>query len=154
MIYLIKSGSYSAVATHGYFTNADDAYAYCALVNKKQIRADDWYSGNYYVEPCDEISVEFPKERPKFIYEYRFFFRRKSEVIGRWRFIEPYSKEPRDVYPQSEDHNPRISHYRRAGVLETEETITVYADFCNYDRAKKAAQDYFAFLLAEGKITD
>lgn len=155
MIYLIKSGEYSNVAIHGYFTNEEDAYLYCELVRQKYLNGPDYpWRSNYYVEDVPEMQVEFPKERLKLICEYRFTFTRYSEAVGKWRFTEPYFRKPRDVYPQTDDHQPRIFHNRHTGVVETTETITVCADFCNYDRAKKIAQDYFAQLRAEGKIED
>lgn len=155
MIYLIKSGSYSDVEIHGYFTNEEDAYEYCELVRQKYLNGPDYpWRTEYYVEPVPEMQVEFPKERPKLIYEYQFKFTRYSEAVGKWQFTEPYSRAPLDVYPQTEDHIPRVSHRRRTGVVETAETVTVCADFCDYDRAKKVAQDYFAQLRAEGKIDD
>lgn len=155
MIYLIKSGSYSDVEIHGYFTNEEDAYEYCELVRQKYLNGPDYpWRSEYYVEPVPEMQVEFPRERLKLIYEYRFKFTRYSDAVGKWQLSEPYSRAPLDVYPQTEDHIPRVSHRRRTGVVETTETVTVCADFCNYDRAKKVAQDYFAQLRAEGKIAD
>ena len=155
MIYLIKSGSYSDVEIHGYFTNEEDAYEYCELVRQKYLKGPDhpWRT-EYYVEPVPEMQVEFPKERPNLIYEYRFNFTRYSDAVGKWQLSEPYHQRPRDIYPQTEDHTPRIFHRRRTGLVEVTETVTVYADFCNYDRAKKIAQDYFGLLRAEGKIED
>lgn len=155
MIYLIKSGSYSDVEIHGYFTNEEDAYEYCELVKQKYLSAPSYaWRMDLYVEPVQEMQVDFPKERLKLIYEYQFTFTRYSEAVGKWQFTEPYSREPHDVYPQTYDNQPRIFHYRHTGVVETTETITVCAGFCNYDRAKKIAQDYFAQLRAEGKIED
>lgn len=152
MIYLIKSGSYSDVCIHGYFINAEDAYEYCELIKQKYMKAPSEWWDEYYVEPVSEMQVEFPEERPKLIYEYQFTFTRYSEAVGKWQFTEPYSRAPLDVYPQTEDHIPSVSHRRRTGVVKTTETVTVCASFCNYDRAKKVAQDYFAQLRAEGKI--
>lgn len=154
MIYLIKSGSYSDVCIHGYFINAEDAYEYCELIKQKYMKAPSEWWDEYYVEPVSEMQVEFPKERPKMIYEYQFAFTRYSEAAGRWQFTEPYSRAPLDVYPQTEDHIPSVSHRRRTGVVAVKEVVTVCASFCNYDRAKKVAQDYFAQLRAEGKIDD
>lgn len=155
MIYLIKSGSYSDVEIHGYFTNEEDAYEYCELVKQKYLNGPDhsWRT-EYYVEPMQEMQVDFPKERPKLIYEYQFAFTRYSEAVGKWQFTEPFSPDPHRVYPQTEDYTPRIFHRRRIGFVEVQEVVTVCADFCNYERAKKVAQDYFAQLRAEGKIED
>lgn len=155
MIYLIKSGSYSDVEIHGYFTNEEDAYEYCELVRQKYLKGPDYpWRTEYYVETVQEMQVEFPKERPKLIYEYQFKFTRYSEAVWKWQLSEPYSRAPLDVYPQTEDSTPRIFHRRHTGVVGTTETVTVCADFCDYDRARKVAQDYFAQLRAEGKIED
>ena len=153
MIYLIKSGEYSGVEIHGYFTNGEDAYEYCELVRQKYLNGPGYpWRTEYYVEPVPEMQVGFPKERPKLIYEYKFRFTRDSGAVGKWQLSEPYPNGPRDIYPQTEDHIPRVFHIRRTGIVETTETVTVCASFCNYDRAKKIAQDYFAQLRAEGKI--
>ena len=71
MIYLIKSGSYSDIGIHGYFTNEEDAYEYCELVKQKYLSspAGAWHL-DLYVEPVPEMQVEFPKERLAMLYEY------------------------------------------------------------------------------------
>lgn len=155
MIYLIKSGSYSDVEIHGYFTNEEDAYEYRELVKQKYLSAPAgaWHL-DLYVEPVPEMQVEFPKERLAMLYEYSVFF---NQV-----FDEDSNKLKWDCLgvigsPHVLADRPHIYrhewHVRYTGVVDRI-SVQVSLEHPNREKALKIAQDYFAQLRAEGKIDD
>ena len=153
MIYLIKSGSYSDVGIHGYFTNAEDAYEYCELVKQKYLSspAGAWHL-DLYVEPVPEMQVEFPKERLAMLYAYSVFFQQIVEgdkltwncigVIGAPHVLAGTSPKPVEWHV-----------YRKSGLLD-QVSVKVALNPPDRDKSLKIAQDYFAWLRAEGKIED
>lgn len=153
MIYLIKSGSYSDVGIHGYFTNEEDAYEYCELVRQKYLSAPEgaWHQ-DLYVEPVPEMQVKFPKERLAMLYVYSVFFQQIVEwdkltwqcigVIGACHGTSDTSLKPVEWHV-----------YRKSDLLD-QVSVNVALNHPDRDKALKIAQDYFAQLRAEGKIDD
>lgn len=155
MIYLIKSGSYSDVEIHGYFTNEEDAYEYCELVKQKYLSAPAgaWHL-DLYVEPVPEMQVEFPKERLSMLYQYTVVFNQMLDVDSnklKWDCLGVIGS------PHVLADRPHLYrhewHMAKTGILDS---ISVYVSLEHPDREKalKIAQDYFAQLRAEGKIAD
>lgn len=155
MIYLIKSGSYSDVEIHGYFTNEEDAYEYCELVKQKYLSAPDgaWHL-DLYVEPVPEMQVEFPKERLAMLYEFSVFFtqvfdeesnKMKWECLGVIGIPHVLADRP---------HIYRHEWYVRYTGDVDQISVHVSLEHPNREKALKIAQDYFAQLRAEGKIDD
>lgn len=155
MIYLIKSGSYSDVEIHGYFTNEEDAYEYCELVKQKYLSAPAgaWHL-DLYVEPVPEMQVEFPKERLSMLYQYTVVFNQVLDVDSnklKWDCLGVIGS------PHVLADRPHLYrhewHMQKTGILDS---ISVYVslEHPNREKALKIAQDYFAQLRAEGKIDD
>lgn len=155
MIYLIKSGHYSDTTIHGYFTNEEDAYEYCELVKQKYLSAPDGAWHQYlYVEPVPEMHVKFPKERPAMLYEYSVIF---SQQIGKesdkltWQCAGVLG-------PTAHPENGNIPFGERYEIKRTafidKVLVHVALDHPGPNKAMKIAQDYFAWLRAEGKIED
>lgn len=153
MIYLIKSGSYSDVEINGYFTNEEDAYEYCELVRQKYLNGPDYpWRTEYYVEPVQEMQVDFPKERLAMLFAYSVFFQQIAEgdkltwnsigVIGAPNVLADTSPKPVEWHV-----------YRKSDLLD-QVSIKVALNHPDRDKALKIAQDYFAQLRAEGKIDD
>lgn len=151
MIYLIKSGEYSDVEIHGYFTNEEDAYEYCELVKQKYLSAPEgaWHQ-DLYVESVPEMQVKFPKERLAMLYVYSVFFQQIVEwdkltwkcigVIGACHGTSDTSPKPVEWHV-----------YRKSGLLD-QVSVKVALNHPDREKALKIAQDYFAQLRAEGKI--
>ena len=155
MIYLIKSGSYSDVVIHGYFTNEEDAYEYCELVKQKYLSAPAgaWHLV-LYVEPVQEMQVEFPKERLAMLYEYSVIFNQVLDEDSdklKWECLGVIGK------PHVLADRPHIyrheGHVRYTGDMD-QISVHVSLEHPNREKALKIAQDYFAQLRAEGKIDD
>lgn len=153
MIYLIKSGSYSDVEIHGYFTNEEDAYEYCELVRQKYLNGPDhpWRT-EYYVEPVPEMQVEFPKERLAMLYEYSVIFSQQideeSDKLA-WQCAGALG-------PTAHPENGNIPFGERyeikRNVFGNQVLVHIALDHPDPNKAMKIAQDYFAQLRAEGKI--
>lgn len=155
MIYLIKSGSYSDVEIHGYFTNEEDAYEYCELVKQKYLSAPAgaWHL-DLYVEPVPEMQVEFPKERLAMLYEFSVIF---SQLIDEesdkltWQCagaLGPTAHHDNGNIPFGERYKINRS------VFGDQVLVHVVLQHPGRDNAIKIAQDYFAQFRAEGKIDD
>ena len=155
MIYLIKSGSYSDVVIHGYFTNEEDAYEYCELVKQKYLSAPKgaWHL-DLYVEAVPEMHVEFPKERLAMLYEFSVIFSQQIDEESdklKWECHGIIGK------PHVLADRPQIYrhewHIRYTGGMK-QISVHVSLEHPDRDKALKIAQDYFAQLRAEGKIDD
>ena len=155
MIFLIKSGQYSDTVIHGYFTNAEDAYTYCALKNKGILKKedDDWWYGGVRVEPIEEIKVEFPQQRPRMVYEYtgRFSKSLNDDLNGvRW-VMEYFDDEPK-AYPwEDQKSNPVVCKWRKQTnyLGTTSFFVSVNIDKPDSERAKKHMQDCFYQIIAK-----
>ena len=152
MIYLVMYGFYSDWGIDGYFTNADDAYAYCE--EKRRQGQDD-----YHVEVVREISAEYSGERPKIFYEYRFMCQEvllKDLSKTEWRFLNTEDNGPDEFHLSTPSDVEKI--YWKKPVTDylglRQITIVVKTEIPDFKRALKIAQDYFAWLRAEGKIED
>lgn len=155
MIYLIKSGHYSDVEIHGYFTNEEDAYEYCELVRQKYLKAPSGaWREEFYVEPVQEMQVEFPKERLSMLYEYSVIFSQQIDEESdklTWQCAEVLG-------PTAHPENGNIPFGERyeikRNVFGDQVLVHVALDRPDPNKAMKIAQDYFAQLRAEGKIDD
>lgn len=153
MIYLIKSGSYSDVIIHGYFTNEEDAYEYCELVKQKYLTspAGAWHL-DLYVEPVQEMQVEFPKERLAMLYEYSVFFNQVLDEDSdklKWECLGVIgSPNVLADRPHIYRHEWYVRYTGGVGQI----SVQVSLEHPNREKAIKIAQDYFAQLRAEGKI--
>ena len=153
MIYLIKSGSYSDVGIHGYFTNEEDAYEYCELVKQKYLSspAGAWHL-DLYVEPVPEMQVEFPKERLAMLYEYSVIFSQQIDEESDKLTWQCDGALGPTAHPEN-GNIPFGERYEiKRNVFVDKVLVHVALDHPNPNKAMKIAQDYFAQLRAEGKI--
>ena len=155
MIYLIKSGSYSDVEIHGYFTNEEDAYEYCELARQKYLKAPYYpWRSNYYVEPVPEMQVEFPKERLAMLYEYSVIFSQQIDEESDKLTWQCAGALGPTAHPEN-GNIPLGERYEiKRNVFGDRVLVHVALDHPDPNKAMKVAQDYFAQLRAEGKIDD
>lgn len=154
MIYLIKSGSYSDVGIHGYFSNAEDAYAYITLYNHGKLKEskDDGWHRERYVEAVEEMHVDMGA-RPKLLYTFnRCFYQVFSEdcVSTSWKMTYD-TAEPEHV-ALFDDNSSRVeARWRRCDSYYsgTSYIVTVFLTTCDPDKATKIAQDTFYQVIAQ-----
>lgn len=155
MIYLIKSGSYSDVGIHGYFTNEEDAYEYCELVRQKYLSSPEgaWHQ-DLYVESVPEMQVEFPKERLAMLYEFSVIFSQQIDEESDKLTWQCAGTLGPTAHPDN-GNIPFGERYKiKRNVFGDQVLVHVVLQHPDRDKATKIAQDYFAQLRAEGKIED
>ena len=140
MIYAIVSGCYSDTTYHGYFTEPEDAYRYCMILNNR----GSYYESDYYVDPLPEIRLtdldDYDSQKPigfKYIINAS---KRNNE--NEWVFrIADISCVESAKHNFVEDVEKGWGWIRRY--------VTVYIKDYNPDKAIKIAQDVFYKKLAE-----
>ncbi len=147
MIYLIKSGCFSEVEIHGYFTNPEDAYAYCARQNNK---------GNTYapyrVEAVRHLSVN-ASERPALIYTYERHFDSVGDPDGNARKWEmSYAPDDPEVFVFADrGPKPNTVSWQKIEPLAAFDYYMVRVSIATPDpeKASKIAQDTFYQVIAQ-----
>lgn len=159
MIWLIKSGHFSDTEIHGYFTNAEDAYAYIATKNNPQSKDSGW---GYYVDPIEEIKLEYAK-RPRVVYTYVREFHYTVEentgadgawgnYIATWRMIGADLSQP-DRVALATDAEPSHARWKKRHQVGGPDYYRVEVDIYHHDpeKASKIAQDVFYQVIAENE---
>lgn len=83
-IYLVNSGCYSGIETHGYFTTIDEAEKYCAYRNSKMQSEDSYYDeqwDSYWVSKVDKIVADVSSVDLKRYHEVLFNIDRLGSTI-------------------------------------------------------------------------
>ena len=163
MIYLIKSGHYSDTVIHGYFADAEDAYAYCDLHNKslhndaetrlENVDDDFFWWREFRVEAVMEIRAELPP-RPEQYYFFRYEFRmRPSEGAYFWDMSypeKPYKILTKDKVLGDPQH---VWGWKSRGLQGAPATdyysVEVVLKKWDSELAAKIAQDYFYRVIAQ-----
>lgn len=163
MIWLIKSGHFSNTEIHGYFTNAEDAYTYIATKNNPKARDSGW---DYYVDPIEEIKLEYAK-RPRVVYTYvRDFYYTVVENTGAddawgnytgnytatWRMIGADLSQP-DRVALATDAEPSHARWKKRHKVGGPDYYHVEVDiYCpDPEKASKIAQDVFYQVIAKNE---
>ena len=144
MVYAIFSGAYSDWHVHGYFTNPDDAYAFCEFHNNNKDEYDE-----YYVVPIEEMTIDF-NERPNFHYKFTFYAFVNDGVVEEVLLNEVYTAKggmcPNNSIDKMERYrflsgNKKETNYRYS--------VEIFMKEYNYEKAYKIACDMIHQKVAE-----
>ena len=159
MIYLIKSGQYSDTEIHGYFTDAEDAYVYCDLHNKRlhndaeerleNVDDDFFFHRKFYVEPIREIRAELPPRPPQY-YFFRFEFHNRASGGG-FLWVMNHPDKPWKISNKDQvlDDPTEVWGWKCRGLVEDFYKVEVILKKWDSELAAKIAQDYFYQIIAK-----
>ena len=141
MIYAIFSGAYSDWEVHGYFTNPEEAYQYCFIMNHGgDGEKHYWHDDDYYVEELEELSVEFV-EKPSMHYKFTTSF--MPDDSGTWchsLWYDSIETLAGGMCPNNEITYEEKTHSYR---------IIIFSKYYDMDKWLKIAQDMVYQKLAE-----
>lgn len=142
MVYAIFSGEYSDWVVHGYFTDPEEAYAYCFKENQKR---RDEFESEYYVVSIREINSDV-SDVPKLYYKFCLHF---WSAAGSSEWICSCDEDLVDVATtktNTEIHLDRRAYAGRAV------GASVCLDEYNPEKAKKIALDMLYKHLAQEQL--
>ena len=145
MVYAIFSGAYSDWNVYGYFTNPEDAYQYCFIMNNGGDGEEHyWHGDDYYVEEIEEMSAEFA-EKPSMHYKFTTAF--MPDDSGTWSNVTYYDSI--ETLAGGMCPNNEITYDEVGCKRNPQYSVTIYSK--SYDKEKwlKIAQDMLYQKLAE-----
>ncbi len=144
MVYAIFSGYYSDWDVHGYFTNPDDAYAFCEFHNKGKDRYN-----KYCVRPIEEMSIDFT-ERPNFHYKFIFYAFVQDGTVGEV-FLNEVCTAPGGMCPNDciEGYKMHGFDYESKKTINYRYSVEIFMKEYDYERAYKIASDMIHKKVAE-----
>lgn len=153
MIYLIKSGQFSDTEIHGYFTSEEDAYTYCAMVNRGMVHdafTRGW--GKVYVESVQEITTSLPKHLHQMVYEYHAEFAEclTDDTESLHWSMTYFCEEPNAYLWISKNMEQEKFQYELYKTYTQRKCdMKIRLDHPDAEKAKQIAQEYFDTVVSK-----